>query len=149
MTVTKPALAERLLNWYALPPGRCLGAGLPTRMPCGYLKSCFSKPGWKTVIPYFTLDGTFSHLAVLSAASEQDVLAAWEGLGYYSRKRDLWKAARQVQAEHGGNIPATAAGLRSLRVSAYTAATITSIAFGQDEAPWMGTSGGCWHGCST
>jgi len=136
MTVTKPALAERLLNWYAAAARALPWRGSPDPYAVWVSEIMLQQTRVEAVIPYFTRwMERFPSLAVLAAASEQDVLAAWEGLGYYSRARNLWKAARQVQAEHGGNIPATAAGLRSLPgVGAYTAAAIASIAFGQDEA---------------
>jgi A/G-specific adenine glycosylase len=59
-----------------------------------------------TVIPFFErfLDA-FPNLNALAAASEQDVLRLWEGLGYYRRARDLHKAAQQLAAEHGGHVP--------------------------------------------
>jgi len=67
-------------------------------------------------------------VADLAAASEDDVLREWQGLGYYSRARHLHTAAKQVVA-HGG-FPATIEGLRGLKgVGDYTAAAIGSIAF--------------------
>jgi A/G-specific adenine glycosylase len=64
----------------------------------------------------------------------QQVLSAWEGLGYYSRARNLHRAARIVVAEYGGELPQSAALLRRLPgIGRYTAGAIASIAFGQDE----------------
>ena len=72
-------------------------------------------------------------LADLAAAREDDVLAAWSGLGYYRRARDLHALARQVTATRGGELPRTAAELAELPgIGPYTAAAIASIAF--DEA---------------
>ena len=69
----------------------------------------------------------------LAAATEDDVLREWQGLGYYSRARNLHYAARQV-VEMGG-FPQTLEGLRSLKgVGDYTAAAIGSIAFGLPAA---------------
>ncbi len=77
----------------------------------------------------------FPTLQALADASEQDVLQAWEGLGYYSRARNLLKAARQVMEQHGGQIPADEASLRQLPgIGRYTAGAIASIAFGKDAA---------------
>lgn len=74
----------------------------------------------------------FPTLAALAEASEQDVLRAWEGLGYYSRARNLHRAARQVMREHGGELPAEPAALEKLPgIGRYTAGAIASIAFGQ------------------
>src|SRR5262249_11974444 len=67
------------------------------------------------VIPYFErFQQAFPTLADLAAADEQEVLRLWEGLGYYRRARDLHRAARQVVAEHGGQVPADPEALRSL-----------------------------------
>lgn len=66
----------------------------------------------------------------LAAAREQQVLKLWQGLGYYSRGRNLLKAARQVMNDHGGRFPDHHAGLLALKgVGDYTAAAIASIAF--------------------
>ena len=59
-----------------------------------------------TVIPYFQRwMQRFPTLEKLAAASEQDVLSAWEGLGYYSRARNLHRAARLVMSDYHGEIP--------------------------------------------
>jgi A/G-specific adenine glycosylase len=88
-----------------------------------------------TVKGYFARWMTrFPSLQALASADEQDVLTLWEGLGYYSRARNLWRAARQVQAG-GGRMPHTVSELERLPgVGRYTAAAIASMAFGQDEA---------------
>jgi A/G-specific adenine glycosylase len=71
-------------------------------------------------------------VAALAAADEGDVMAAWAGLGYYARARNLVKAARAVVADHGGAFPATEAALRALPgLGAYTAAAVAAIAFGE------------------
>lgn len=70
--------------------------------------------------------------ADLAAADAGDVMAAWAGLGYYARARNLVAAARAVVAEHGGVFPRTEAGLRRLPgFGAYTAAAVAAIAFGE------------------
>ena len=74
----------------------------------------------------------FPTLVSVALAPEQDVLAAWSGLGYYRRARMLHKAAQFVVEEYGGAIPDNAAELRKLPgVGDYTAAAIASIAFGE------------------
>lgn len=89
-----------------------------------------------TVIPYFERWLThFPSLAHLAQASQDDVLKQWEGLGYYSRARNLHKAAQMVQNEQAGQIPTTVAGLLALPgIGRYTAGAIASLAFGQDAA---------------
>jgi A/G-specific adenine glycosylase len=88
----------------------------------------------ETVIPYYQRwMERFPTLAALAAADLQEVLAAWEGLGYYSRARNLHRAAQVVMAEHGGALPATVSALRRLPgVGRYTAGAIASLAFGAD-----------------
>ena len=72
----------------------------------------------------------FPTIAALAAAPEDDVLKLWEGLGYYSRARNLHKGAQQVVAEHGGVIPADVDALRKISgIGPYTAGAIASIAF--------------------
>nr|WP_277998534.1 A/G-specific adenine glycosylase [Sphingomonas liriopis] len=69
--------------------------------------------------------------ASLAAADEAEVMAAWAGLGYYARARNLVAAAKAVVADHGGAFPADEATLRTLPgLGAYTAAAVAAIAFG-------------------
>ena len=76
----------------------------------------------------------FGDVASLAAAKLEQVLKAWEGLGYYARARNLHAAAGQVVREFGGQLPQTVEELRRLRgVGRYTAGAIASIAFGRDE----------------
>lgn len=68
----------------------------------------------------------------LAAAEDADVMAAWAGLGYYARARNLLKCARVVVADHGGHFPKTYDALLTLPgVGPYTAAAIAAIAFNQ------------------
>ena len=70
----------------------------------------------------------------LAAAEEETVLKLWEGLGYYSRARNLHKCAKLLVSDHGGQFPQTAAELRKLPgIGDYTAGAIASIAFEQPE----------------
>jgi A/G-specific adenine glycosylase len=89
-----------------------------------------------TVIPRFApFLRRFPTLAKLADAQEPAVCEAWAGLGYYRRARHLHRAARQVLAEHDGEIPRTAAELRELAgIGEYTAAAIASIAFAEKIA---------------
>jgi len=77
----------------------------------------------------------FPTLLSLALAPEQEVLAAWSGLGYYRRARMLHKAAQFITEELGGVLPTTAAELRTLPgIGEYTSAAIASIAFGESVA---------------
>ena len=74
----------------------------------------------------------FPDIASLAAASEEDVLRQWEGLGYYSRARHILTAARKIMAEHGGVFPSELEAIRGLPgVGPYTAGAVASIAFGE------------------
>lgn len=86
-----------------------------------------------TVIPYFErFMARFPTPEALATAPLDELLSLWSGLGYYSRARNLYRAAG-VLAERGA-FPSDAAGLRALPgVGAYTAGAIASIALGQDE----------------
>jgi A/G-specific adenine glycosylase len=87
----------------------------------------------ETVIPYFErFLARFPTVRVLAAASEDEVLALWSGLGYYSRGRNLHRAARMITKSHGGVVPASEDALRALPgIGRYTAGAIRSIAFGE------------------
>lgn len=86
----------------------------------------------KTVIRYFDAwMANFPTVEALSSASERDVLRQWEGLGYYSRARNLHKAAKIISRDYGGQIPDNYEQLIRLPgIGKYTAAAILSIAFG-------------------
>ncbi|MEA3335889.1 MAG: A/G-specific adenine glycosylase, partial [Chloroflexota bacterium] len=76
----------------------------------------------------------FPGIAALAAAGQTEVLKAWEGLGYYSRARNLHKAAQIVATEHDGVLPQDRRDLLDLPgIGRYTAGAILSIAFGQQE----------------
>jgi A/G-specific adenine glycosylase len=86
-----------------------------------------------TVIPYFERwMARFPTVEALAAASLDEVLKLWEGLGYYSRARNMHKAAQIIVAEHGGRLPDTDPALVKLPgIGRYTAGAIASIAYGQ------------------
>lgn len=129
-------LAPRLLEWYARH-----ARALPWRVsnPDPYAvwvsEAMLQQTRVETVIPYYERwMARFPTLATLAAADEQDVLHAWEGLGYYSRARNLHRAAQEVVARFDGRLPASRAALESLPgIGRYTAGAIASIAFGLDE----------------
>lgn len=86
-----------------------------------------------TVIPYYErFMAQFPTVHDLASAPEAKLMKAWEGLGYYSRARNLQKAARQIENEHNGQWPQTAKGLQELAgIGPYTAGAIASIAFNE------------------
>jgi A/G-specific adenine glycosylase len=88
------------------------------------------------VIPFYhRFIRQFPDLSSLARADQQQVLKAWEGLGYYARARNLHKAARIVAAQHAAVIPADVENFRKLPgVGDYISAAVLSIAFGQPLA---------------
>jgi A/G-specific adenine glycosylase len=88
-----------------------------------------------TVIPYFQRwMQRFPDVAALANAAESDVLHAWQGLGYYSRARNLQRAAVLMVRDHAGSVPDAVEVLRALPgIGPYTAGAIASIAYGKAE----------------
>ena len=87
----------------------------------------------ETVMGYYDrFLAAFPDIRALAAAPEDAVLKLWEGLGYYSRARNLHRGARQVTEELGGELPRTAEALLAVKgIGPYTAGAIASIAFGE------------------
>jgi len=128
------AIGQRLLDWY-----ENHRRDLPwrhTRDPYAIwvAEIMLQQTRVETVLVHFErFMRRFPSLQALADAPLDDVLKAWEGLGYYARARNLHRAARQVVAEMGGHLPPTPQTLLHLPgVGRYTAAAIASIAFGQD-----------------
>ncbi|WP_082677295.1 A/G-specific adenine glycosylase [Bacillus sp. FJAT-29937] len=88
-----------------------------------------------TVIPYFNrFIEQFPTTKALAEAEEDKVLKAWEGLGYYSRARNLQSAVREVEEKYGGKVPDNQKEISSLKgIGPYTAGAILSIAYGIPE----------------
>src|SRR6188474_3043738 len=85
----------------------------------------------ETVVPYFERwMAALPSVSALAEADEQTVLNLWAGLGYYSRARNLMAAAKLIESDHNGSLPADYEALRSLPgIGQYTAGAILSIAF--------------------
>lgn len=83
---------------------------------------------------FLKFTSTWPSVMDLAAANDADVMAAWAGLGYYARARNLLKCARVVASEHAGVFPSTREGLMALPgIGPYTSAAIASIAFDLPE----------------
>jgi len=131
-TPLTPAAVPLLLDWY-----RQNRRDLPWREstdPYRVLVSeiMLQQTRAETVKPYFhRFLATLPTVEALANADEPTLLKLWEGLGYYSRVRNLQKAARAVMEHHGGMIPADFDALLKLPgVGRYTAGAVASIAFG-------------------
>jgi A/G-specific adenine glycosylase len=131
--------ARRLLAWYDrhrrdLPWRADAASGRAAPEPYHVLVSeaMLQQTQVATVIPYYhRFLARFPTISDLATAPEQDVLRAWQGLGYYSRARNLQAAARTVVNDLGGELPRTVDGLLALPgVGRYTAGAVASIAFG-------------------
>jgi A/G-specific adenine glycosylase len=125
-----PAIARNLVNWY-----RASARDLPWRRtsdPYHILVSevMLQQTRAQTVIPYYEkFLSRFPTVRALARASESEVLAAWSGLGYYTRARNLQRAAREI--DEAGDFPREYDAIRKLPgVGPYTAAAVASIAFG-------------------
>lgn len=129
--------AARLLAWYDRHARELPWRSRPGEVPDPYRvwlsEVMLQQTTVAAVTPRFTAwVARWPDVASLAAASDEDIMAAWAGLGYYARARNLVKAARAVVAEHGGRFPQTEAGLRALPgLGAYTAAAVAAIAFGE------------------
>lgn len=130
------AFREQLLSWF-----RQFQRDLPwrrTRDPyCVWVSEIMlQQTRVAAVIPYYErFLERFPTLNALAAASEDQVLRLWSGLGYYSRARNLHKASQKIVAEHGGAFPSRMEQVLALPgIGNYTAAAILSIAFEQEYA---------------
>jgi A/G-specific adenine glycosylase len=128
--------ARLLLDWYGQHARRLPWRDQPEPYRVWVSEIMLQQTRVETVRPYFERwMELFPTITVLASASEQTVLQAWEGLGYYSRARNLHRAARQVVEEYAGQIPGERELLEKLPgIGRYTAGAISSIAFGKDEA---------------
>jgi A/G-specific adenine glycosylase len=128
-------LRDALLDWY-----RANRRDLPWRRlrdpyAVWISEAMLQQTRVETVIPYWErFLARFPDVGALAAAETDEVLRHWAGLGYYSRARNLHRAARIVASRHGARLPDTAEALRELPgVGRYTAGAVASIAFDRPE----------------
>ena len=129
---------SRLLRWYDRHrrelPWRVSRGGRDERLdPYRVLVSetMLQQTQVATVVPYFLrFIERFPTFSALAEAPQQDVLRLWQGLGYYSRARNLYAAAQRIVREHDGQLPRNVQELQALPgVGRYTAGAVASIAF--------------------
>lgn len=130
------SISSLLLDWYDVHardlPWRARPADpLPDPYPIWLSEVMLQQTTVAAVKPYFAaFTARWPTVSALAAADEADVMAAWAGLGYYSRARNLVKAARAIAAR--GGFPGTEVELRALPgLGPYTAAAVAAIAFGR------------------
>ena len=135
--MSKPGLATQVVAWQRI-HGR---HGLPwqgTRDPYRVWLSevMLQQTQVSTVLDYYArFLQRFPDVQALAGAPQDDVLALWSGLGYYSRARNMHRCAQAVVAEHGGQFPASSALLETLPgIGRSTAAAIAAFCFGQRVA---------------
>ncbi len=130
------SFSDRILRWYQQHARALPWRGHSDSYAVWVSEIMLQQTRVETVVPYFeSWMIQFPSIEALANTSEQMVLSAWEGLGYYSRARNLHKAARMVVLEFDGRLPQEIPQLRKLPgIGRYTAAAIASIAFHQDVA---------------
>jgi A/G-specific adenine glycosylase len=139
LRLAAPIVRRCLLRWYDRAqrdlPWRARAGERPNPYYVLVSESMLQQTQVATVIPYFTrFIERFPTVKSLAYADEQDVLRMWQGLGYYSRARNLLSAARLIEQEFGGVLPSDVPSLLRLPgVGRYTAGAIASIAFNRPE----------------
>ncbi len=133
--IDRSNFSETLLAWYAKHRRELPWRDHPEPYAIWVSEIMLQQTRVDTVLPYFERwmkrYPTIRHLA---KADQMEVLNLWEGLGYYSRARNLHKAAQKIVEEFNGNLPADVKLLKKLPgIGPYTAGAIASLAFGQDE----------------
>lgn len=129
------SLSEVLLRWYQEHRRRLPWRELGDPYAIWVAEIMLQQTRVETVIPYFERwMERFPTVFALAQASEEEVLRLWEGLGYYQRARNLWRAAQQIVEHHNGQLPRERESLQQLPgIGSYTAAAIAAFAFGLDE----------------
>lgn len=129
-------IAHRLLAWYRVNKRILPWRDHPDPYAVWVSEIMLQQTRVETVVDYFTRwMSAFPTVNALAQADEQEVLNLWEGLGYYSRARNLHKAARFVVDEYDSQLPEDEKELQNLPgIGRYTAAAIASMAFGRDSA---------------
>ena len=133
-TIFMSGLSEKILTWYAENKRKLPWRDHPSPYAVWVSEIMLQQTRVDTVIPYYyRWMARFPGVQELAAASEQEVLSLWEGLGYYSRARNLHKAARIVMESYHGELPDDPLTLSGLPgIGAYTCGAIASIAFNLD-----------------
>ena len=132
---------KKLLDWYQIQhrklPWRALPGNLADPYGVWLSEIMLQQTGVKTVIPYYrSFLVKWPSVGDLAKTSLDQVLHAWQGLGYYARARNLHKSAQIIATEFDSVIPNTEEGLLRLPgIGPYTAAAIAAIAFGRKTTP--------------
>jgi A/G-specific adenine glycosylase len=127
-------LSKKLLAWYRKTARELPWRGHPDPYAVWVSEIMLQQTRVETVLSYYARwMARFPSISALASADQQEVLNLWEGLGYYSRARNLHRAAQVVVAEYGGTLPADVKALEALPgIGRYTARAIASLSYGQD-----------------
>lgn len=132
----KKLIAKNILDWYQANKKSWPWRENPDPYAVWVSEIMAQQTRLATVLPYYQQwMQTFPSIKSLAIASQQDVLAVWEGLGYYSRARNIHKAAKLLVKDYDGKLPNNSKDLQKLPgIGKYTAGAIASMAFKKDAA---------------
>lgn len=134
------SITARLLQWYGemarTLPWRATAGQAPDPYRVWVSEIMLQQTTVAAVIPYFNaFTSRWPTVQALAAAPLEDVLHQWQGLGYYSRARNLHQCAKTIVIQYNGQFPNSAAALQNLPgIGPYTAGAVASIAFGEPVA---------------
>lgn len=139
MLITKknlPSFRSQLLNWFAETKRQLPWRNSNDPYAIWVSEVMLQQTQTRKVLEYYQrFLKKFPSIRALARAELDEVLKAWEGLGYYARARNLHKAAKEIVATFGGKIPSDYETLRQVKgIGPYTAAAVASIAFAQPKA---------------
>ena len=128
-------IVKPLISWYTEHKRQLPWRNDPTPYHVWISEIMLQQTRIEAVIPYYErFLRELPDVAALAAVDDDKLMKLWEGLGYYSRARNLKKAANQITELHGGALPESADELRKLSgIGDYTAGAISSISFGKPE----------------
>jgi len=137
-------ISKNILNWYDINKRQLPWRKHSSKKQAQYFilvsEFMLQQTQVKTVIPFFNnFIDKIPNLEKLSTVNNFKLIKCWEGLGYYSRARNLKKAAQQIISEFGGSLPSTLDELKKLPgIGDYTSSAIMAIAFNQQIIPLDG-----------
>lgn len=135
-SIDNQAFSKSILNWYRANPRELPWRGTQDPYKIWLSEIILQQTRVAQGLPYYyNFVNQYPTVQDLAEASEEEVLRLWQGLGYYSRARNLHFCAKQIWFERGGAFPETYGELIQLKgVGSYTAAAIASFAFGEQKA---------------
>lgn len=135
-TSENQAFSTHIISWYRANPRELPWRGIDDPYKIWLSEIILQQTRVAQGLPYYyAFSETYPSVKDLALAPESEVLRLWQGLGYYSRARNLHSCAKYIWHEHGGKFPETYQDLLQLKgVGSYTAAAIASFAYGEAKA---------------